>query len=272
VIITLSLYPVFRKDAVSEMVANSKIHYYIVIGLALLIILCCILPVNASETTILKNNVTNASSSPEKGGLSTVERTVQENIPVNLTSDQFRNVVPPTEIPYARSTYTPRTIYSPRTDSEMYVENIHDFLTYWNQQLNWGFSSTEIDSYSLSMEQGVLKKYLTTPGSHGLHVQNDRLFYLEVGDALGFSKAQSEALVRDIDAQDLKNWQTGVGETNLAISHTSAPSIPPGLLVTSPVGDSHSENITKKSAEPFHDILLTWNGFLNKVAVLLRGP
>lgn len=148
---------------------------------------------------------------------------VQTTSPVvtpNVTGT-WANIVPPSDMPITNT--TPRTKTAGRWNSEAEVENIHDFLTYWNMQLNWGFSPEQIDTYSERMEQGVLKKYLTTPGSHWLHVPNDRIFYLEIGAALGFSEEQSEKLVKDIDAQHLKDWQTGGNQLDPTVLHTSAP-------------------------------------------------
>jgi hypothetical protein len=150
----------------------------------------------------------------------TSEYTSSPVVTASVTGE-WANIVPPSDMPITNT--TPRTKTSGRWNSEMEVENIHDFLVYWNQQLNWGFSPEQIDAYSERMEQGVLKKYLTTPGSHWLHIPNDRIFYLEVGAALGFTEDQSEKFVRDIDAQDLKYWQAGGDQLDPTVLHTSVP-------------------------------------------------
>ena len=65
--------------------------------------------------------------------------------------------------------------------------------------MHWGFSSQQIENYSRSLEDGVLKKYKKFPDYPTLDIPDMKMFCLEVGDAIGLSKNQSEAFATAAD-------------------------------------------------------------------------
>jgi hypothetical protein len=58
-------------------------------------------------------------------------------------------------------TLNPSTTSSAGTNTETTVDNIKDVLVFWNEKMHWNLSPSQIDEYSLGMENGVRKKYRT---------------------------------------------------------------------------------------------------------------
>ena len=69
--------------------------------------------------------------------------------------------------------------------------------------MDWRISPRQIENYSRMLEDGVLKKYKKFPDYPTLDIPDMKPFCLEVGDAIGLSKNQSEAFVIAAD-DDLK--------------------------------------------------------------------
>jgi len=110
----------------------------------------------------------------------------------------------PSRIP----TPTFRVGESTGSNVKLVVENITSMLIFWNEKMSWNLSSEQIDDYANNMENGVLKKYRTTPNyPHLLQIPDDNLFYREVGLALGFTIAESEDFARAINQYHLEYWQ-----------------------------------------------------------------
>jgi hypothetical protein len=94
-----------------------------------------------------------------------------------------------------------RPIYTPDPNSTPYVSGgnqllITDFprfLAEWNDKMHWGYSPQQIENYSRTLENGMLKKYKKFPEYPTLDIPDMKPFCLEVGDAIGLSKQQSEA-------------------------------------------------------------------------------
>lgn len=92
-------------------------------------------------------------------------------------------------------------------NTETTVGNIRDVLVFWNEQMHWNLSPSQIDEYSLSMENGVLKKYRTNPDyPHVLNIPDNHQFHREIGESLGFTKEESEDFVRAIDEYRQKEF------------------------------------------------------------------
>lgn len=88
------------------------------------------------------------------------------------------------------------------------VSNIRILLVSWNEKMYWNLSSEQINDYSVSMENGVLKKYRTHPDfPHALYIPDRRQFHYETGGAFGFTPGESEAFVRALDEYRQKEWQ-----------------------------------------------------------------
>jgi hypothetical protein len=77
--------------------------------------------------------------------------------------------------------------------NQISISDFPGFLTKWNKKMHWGFSPHQIENYSRTLQDGVLKKYRTNPYYLSLEIPDVKPFCLEVGDAIGLSKNQSEA-------------------------------------------------------------------------------
>jgi len=77
--------------------------------------------------------------------------------------------------------------------NQFYITDFPQFLAKWNDKMHWGYSLQQIENYSRMMEDGVLKKYKKFPDYPTLDIPDIKSFCLEVGDAIGLSKNQSEA-------------------------------------------------------------------------------
>lgn len=76
--------------------------------------------------------------------------------------------------------------------NQISISDFPRFLAKWNDKMHWGFSPEQIENFSHSLENGVLKKYKTNPIYPSLEIPDLKPFCLEVGDAIGLSKNQSE--------------------------------------------------------------------------------
>ncbi len=65
--------------------------------------------------------------------------------------------------------------------------------------MQWGFSQEQIENYSRTLEDGMLKKYKISPDYPTLNIPDMKPFCLEVGDAIGLSKNQSEVFATAAD-------------------------------------------------------------------------
>lgn len=91
--------------------------------------------------------------------------------------------------------------------NQFYITDFPQFLAKWNDKMHWGYSPQQINNYSRLLEDGVLKKYKEFPDYPTLDIPDIRTFCLEVGDAIGLSKNQSEAFAIAAD-DDLRRAKT----------------------------------------------------------------
>ncbi|MDD4136988.1 MAG: hypothetical protein PHT99_03720 [Methanoregula sp.] len=161
------------------------------------------------------------------------QRTSQEKV-VNLTG-QTLNVVQskptPDVDPYANFIKSEKTV--------SVANNITELLIYWNANLHWNLSHTQIDAYTRTLENGiVLKKYMTNPDyPHALFISDEHQFYREVGMALGFTRSESEDFVKALDdlrwqkyTSDCPQWDTCGPPKSIDVNF----SVKPRLLVNTP--------------------------------------
>jgi hypothetical protein len=83
--------------------------------------------------------------------------------------------------------------------NQISISDFPRFLAKWNDKMHWGFSPEQIENYSRKLEDGVLKKYKTNPNYPSLEVPDLKPFCLEVGDAIGLTKNQSEVFATAAD-------------------------------------------------------------------------
>jgi hypothetical protein len=93
--------------------------------------------------------------------------------------------------------------------NQISISDFPKFLAKWNDKMHWGFSPQQIDNFSSSLENGVLKKYQTNPNYPSLEIPDLKPFCLEVGDAIGLSKNQSELFATAADDDLLRAKITG---------------------------------------------------------------
>jgi hypothetical protein len=77
--------------------------------------------------------------------------------------------------------------------NQLLIGDFSRFLAEWNDKMHWGYSPQQIENYSRTLEDGVLRKYKKFPDYPTLDIPDMKPFCLEVGDAMGLSKNQSEA-------------------------------------------------------------------------------
>ena len=108
---------------------------------------------------------------------------VDKTAPVTLNKD----LVEPTHTRDPNSTpYIPG-------GNQLLITDFPRFLAKWNDKMHWGYSPQQIENYSRTLEDGVLKKYKKFPDYPTLDIPDIKSFCIEVGDAIGLSKQQSEA-------------------------------------------------------------------------------
>jgi hypothetical protein len=121
-----------------------------------------------------------------------------KNSPDNQTR-QFTKNVQKTFIPTPSS---PGTTPS-RSGNQLYLEDIQDFLTDWNEWMDWGFSAQQIADFNRSLTSGILKKYQINSGykkdTIAWDIPDMKLFCLELGNEIGLSKDQSEIFATNAD-------------------------------------------------------------------------
>jgi len=143
----------------------------------------------------------------EEKGISVVEQAAQKNAAMiaNMTQRPLDIVQPmPTSIPDRAA----RSMKSDKSESVSVANNITELLVYWNENLHWDLSPAQIDEYTLSMENGVLKKYMTNPDyPHALIIPDEHQFNREVGDELGFTQSESEDFVRALDELEINQFR-----------------------------------------------------------------
>src|SRR5665647_1637313 len=85
------------------------------------------------------------------------------------------------------------------TGNQLLITDFPGFLAKWNDKMQWGYSPQQIEIYSRKLEDGVLKKYKKFPDYPTLDIPDMKPFCLEVGDAIGLSKNQSEIFATAAD-------------------------------------------------------------------------
>jgi hypothetical protein len=90
---------------------------------------------------------------------------------------------------------------------DLTIDNIRRILVSWNEKMHWNLSPVQIEEYSLSMENGVLKKYRTNPMlPYTLYIPDRDRFYYETGIALGFTTEESKEFVWALDEYRREEW------------------------------------------------------------------
>ena len=124
----------------------------------------------------------------------------------NLTG-QTLNVIQPKPTPDV----DPYTSFIKSEKPVSVANNITELLIYWNVNLHWDLSRTQIDAYARTLENGiVLKKYMTNPDyPHALFIPDEHQFYREVGMALGFTRSESEDFIQALDDLQWQKYTSG---------------------------------------------------------------
>ncbi|NMB78558.1 MAG: PKD domain-containing protein, partial [Methanomicrobiales archaeon] len=76
--------------------------------------------------------------------------------------------------------------------NQVIIQDLEDFLNRWNKKLNWGFSSEKISYFNRTLSESLIKKYPIDFGEQSLDIPDMATFCLEIGDAIGLSKEQSQ--------------------------------------------------------------------------------
>jgi hypothetical protein len=100
--------------------------------------------------------------------------------------------------------------------NQFYITDFPQFLAKWNEKMHWGYSPQQIENYSRTLEDGMLKKYKISPDYPTLNIPDMKPFCLEVGDAIGLSKNQSEIFATAAD-DDLRRAKIEFNQPPLPI-------------------------------------------------------
>jgi len=122
----------------------------------------------------------------------------EQSVAINLTQ-QPNNIEHGKPIDFSEDRIKPIAL-----GNQVFLVNIQGFLTKWNEKMHWGFSSEQIEQYNQSLRTGLLKKYQKYPGSLSYNIPDMQSFCLEVGDAIGLTRNQSEVFANAAD-EDLRN-------------------------------------------------------------------
>ena len=79
------------------------------------------------------------------------------------------------------------TPYVPR-GNQISISDLSGFLAKWNDKMHSGYSPQQIENYSLTLEDGILKKYKISPDYPTLNIPDMKPFCLEVGMRLAYRK------------------------------------------------------------------------------------
>jgi len=104
--------------------------------------------------------------------------------------------------------------------NQVIIVDFEKFLTDWNEKMHWNFSPQQIENYNRTLENGLLKKYQTIPGYLTLDIPDIKSFCLEVGNAIGLTKKQSEEFAAAAD-DDLRKDKIEFGKP-LSIPQTKS--------------------------------------------------
>ena len=83
--------------------------------------------------------------------------------------------------------------------NQISISDFRGFLEKWNDKMHWGFSSQQLENFNVTLHKGILKKYQTNPYYPSIEIPDLKPFCLEVGDAIGLSKNQSEIFATAAD-------------------------------------------------------------------------
>jgi hypothetical protein len=157
----------------------------------------------------------------------------QKNAPDNVTQ-VYRTtaILRTTPVPNASALAAAKNKPTTWMDREMGIGNFTKQLGFYNKNMNWELSQTQVEEYAKKMETGVLKKYITNPKyPEALDIPVARQYYLEVGEALGYTKEESEDFVRAIEEYrrqefgmlDCPSWETCSPPKPIAINFSVKP-------------------------------------------------
>ena len=125
------------------------------------------------------------------------------NLPASAsTNGLISNPIKHKPIPIPTST-SDTGVSSQSSANQVIIGDFQNFLVEWNEKMGWGISTQQIENYNHSLTSNILKKYQTTPGYPTLDIPDIKSFCLEVGNAIGLTKKQSEefAAAADDDLQ-----------------------------------------------------------------------
>jgi hypothetical protein len=103
-----------------------------------------------------------------------------------------------------------------RRGNQVLIVDFHDFLGKWNEKLHWGFSPGQIEQFNQSLVNGLLKKYQERADYLTYDIPDIKPFCLEIGDAIGLTREQSDAFAVAAD-EDLRKSK--------ADSHLPSPTL-----------------------------------------------
>ena len=108
---------------------------------------------------------------------------------------------------FVKPTLTPDQNSTPYVPggNQISISDFSGFLAEWNEKMHWGYSPQQIENYSHMLEDGVLKKYKTNPNYPSLEIPDLKPFCIEVGDAMGLSKTQSEVFATAADDERVES-------------------------------------------------------------------
>ena len=247
----------------------------------------------------------------EEKGISLVEQAAREKAAWAANKTQqplnvIQSIPLPSPDPLAQSRSSAGSKKTSIMDRGVIIGNFTQHLESFNNVMDWNLTPEQINEYAVSMENGILKKYIYNPQyPEALDIPNKRQFYLEVGDALGFTQEESEEFVLAIEEYRRKEFGMldcrSYGDSNtckyepIVINFSAKPRLTDRVNNTKPaITPNPALSCTSFFSEPFvtsgdvnfpsqnlteiiskdsllQGIVLKWDDVLKKVTSLFRG-
>jgi len=239
----------------------------------------------------------------EEKGISLVEQAAREKAAWAANKTQqplnvIQSIPLPSPDPLAQSRSSAGSIKTSIMDRGVIIGNFTQHLESLNKVMDWNLTPEQINEYAVSMENAVLKKYIyNSQYPEALDIPNKRQFYLEVGNALGFTQEESKKIVQVIEENYRKDFERldrrSYGDSNtckyepIVINFSAKPRLhnsvnakkttitstpAPSHISVSP-GDTNSyfQNLTEMTSTDLslRGIIMTWDDLLKKWSMLM---
>lgn len=160
------------------------------------------------------------------------------------------------------------SVYYSGNDPIWYDDNISGFIEEWNEKMQWGLTTRQIEEISREMNATVLQKYRNSLYPGYLTIPNRTRFYLEVGEKIGLTHDQASSyakvVVEDLDMRTMRNFESHP-DHDASVKDGSSDETIPVLHTAVPLSQVSAGNttITPSSDNPLKILTSLWNSIVN---------